>query len=142
MIRRRSIMPRDTAAPAQQVGRYSTQSATSPNAASEPLQVVATISYPRATVRTVGDAMNHTLLRTGYRMANDTELTHQAVQFLSLPLPESQRQLGPYTVESILGILLGSPWEIQLQPITRRIQIQLSAAYAGPDAGHSAPTTK
>jgi len=141
-----TILPRSAGNDAQQVGRYTTQRATPPQSAGDPMAVVAHISFPRSTVRTVSDAMNHTLLRTGYQMAANAELGPQAVQFLALPLPESQRQLGPYQVETILGILLGAPWEIQLQPITRRVVMQLAPAYrsassVGTSTSHNTSTS-
>lgn len=111
------------------LGRYTTQSAEPPDEASEPLAVVAKISFPRAQVRTVGDAVQHTLLRTGWTLA-DSGMIREAGDFLNLPLPESQREVGPYRVSAILEVLVGRTWQWQRDPVRRRLWITVAPAYA------------
>ncbi|MCR6481011.1 TcpQ domain-containing protein [Variovorax sp. ZS18.2.2] len=118
------------ARPELRIGRYTTQSAEPAVDASDPLAVVAQISFPRATIRTIGDAVQHTLLRTGYTLADPTGLSPEASSFLNLSLPESQREIGPYRVRAILDVLLGSTWKWQLDPVRRRLWFTVDAAYA------------
>lgn len=74
-----------------------------------PLQSVIHISYPRD-VRSVGQALDYTLLRSGYRLG--TASSAEQSLFRDLALPESQRVLGPYTVERVLQTLIGSEWQL------------------------------
>ena len=111
------------------LGRYSTQSAEPAIEASEPLDVVAQLSFPRANVRTIGDAIRHTLLRTGYELADTSQMVPEAGSFLNLPLPESQREVGPYRVKAILDVLTGSTWQWQRDPLRRRLKLTIAPAY-------------
>ena len=125
------------------LGRYTTQTADPPPGAGEPLDVVAQISFPRAQVRTIGEAVRHTLLRTGYTLADDAQLTPEADQFLALSLPESQREVGSYRVQAILDVLLGPTWEWHSDPVRRRLWFTVAPRYAAlvqpiPPAAHLA----
>ena len=111
------------------LGRYSTSSSVPPEYLSEPIDVVVSLVFPRQTVRTIGEAINFTLLRSGYRF-DDSAANDAARQFLDLPLPESQRQVGPYSVKTILDVLSGSAWQMQVNRVNRTVTIQLKAAYA------------
>lgn len=102
------------------LGRYTTATAQPPADLARPLDVVVALSFPRSTVVTVGDALGHALLRSGYRMTQ-TELGAQAVAFLALPLPESQRQVGPYRLQAVLDLLVGPAWEWHSDPYRRAV---------------------
>ena len=93
-----------------QLARYTTTLAKPSDEVGDPLAVFIRINYPRQTVRTVGDAVRYTLERTGWRMVDSTALTAEAARFLTFPLPESQRSLGPYRARDVLKVLLGSTW--------------------------------
>ncbi len=110
-----------------QVGRYTTQSAQPPAELSDPLSVYAQLNFPRQAVATVGQALDYTLMRTGYRLVDIEALGDRARRFLSLPLPESQRRVGPYSVKNILEILLGSAWTLKTDPISRQVWFELDA---------------
>ncbi|GKS95611.1 hypothetical protein [Acidovorax sp. SUPP2825] len=112
------------------IGRYSTQQAAPVASASDPLTVFATITFPRQQVRTVGDAVRHTLLRTGWQLVDVAALSPEAARFLALPLPESQRVLGPYRVQDILDLLLGTTWQWHHDPVQRRLWFTVTPAYA------------
>lgn len=92
------------------VGRYTTVQALPAAQAADPLATYVRITYPRQTVRTVGDALRHTLLRTGWQLSSETALSADASRLMTLPLPESQRTLGPYTVRTVLEVLTGPSW--------------------------------
>ncbi|KQP14761.1 hypothetical protein [Pseudorhodoferax sp. Leaf267] len=91
------------------LGRYTTAASRPPADLGRPLDVVVSLSFPRSTVSTVGDALQHTLLRSGYRLSQ-ADMDKLAINFLALPLPESQRQVGPYAVHAVLGLLVGPVW--------------------------------
>lgn len=91
------------------LGRYTSAQAQPPEDLAEPLAVVVSMTFPRSTVTTVGDALRHALMRSGYRLA--MEQPGVAAEFLALPLPESQRQVGAYRLMAVLETLTGPAWE-------------------------------
>lgn len=113
-----------------QVGRYTTALAKPARTVSRPLEVFVQISYPRQTVRTVGDAVDHTLVRTGWRLVQRSSLSADAARFLDLPLPESQRSLGPYRVREVLQVLLGETWVWQQDPVRRLLWFTMAPSMA------------
>lgn len=106
------------------IARYTTAKAAPVMQASEPMAVMARISFPRQTVRSVGDAVHHTLLRTGWTLDENT-LTSDARAVLTLPLPDSHRVLGPYEVRTILQVLLGRSWAWCEDPVRRTVTFTL-----------------
>ena len=104
-----------------QVGRYTTTVAASAKVAAQPLDVYVQLNYPRQTVHTVGDAIRHTLLRTGWRLVDTQALEPQAARLLTLPLPESQRAVGPYRARTVLEVLTGSSWTWHEDPVQRLV---------------------
>ena len=110
-----------------QIGRYSTQAAEPPAELADPLAIYAQLNYPRQAVESVGAAMNYTLIRTGYRLVESDALTPSARAFLQLPLPESQRRMGPYQVRTILATLLGPAWTLHVDPVTRQVWFSLAS---------------
>jgi type IV pili sensor histidine kinase/response regulator len=112
------------------VGRYSTRAAQPEPGVAEPLDVVVQLSFPRQQVATIGDAVRYTLLRTGFTLIDAASLGPQAERFLQLPLPESQRELGPYRVQAVLDVLLGPAWTWHHDPLERRVWFTVAPAYA------------
>ena len=110
-----------------QVGRYTTTVAAPPDAAARPLDVYVQLNYPRQTVQTVGDAIQHTLLRTGWRLVEPSALAPQAANLLNLPLPESQRVVGPYRARTVLEVLTGPNWQWHEDPIQRLVWFTVKA---------------
>jgi len=107
------------------VARYSTTSIAPTVTARQPLAVVATVNFPRGHIATVGDAIQHLLVRTGYQL-DTAQLSARATAVLSMPLPDAQRRLGPYRVDQMLSVLLGEPWVLSVDNATR------SVSYAAP----------
>lgn len=112
------------------LGRYSTVDAVPQQSLSEPLELVAQITFPREQVTTIGDAIEYTLLRTGYALPDPKGLPADVQRFLTLPLPEAQRTLGPFSVQDILNVLVGKAWQWQTDPVTRRVWFTLANAPA------------
>ena len=109
------------------IGQYSTQASTPAQPEIEPLEVFVLLNYPKQTVFTVGDAINYTLTRSGWRLIDPAQMQPEAARFLSLPLPESQRQLGTYRVRDVLETLAGgATWKWQFDYVTRTLWFQLS----------------
>jgi type IV pili sensor histidine kinase/response regulator len=128
-----------------QIGRYSTQATTPQSTDARPMAVIAQIHFPRSTVVTVGDAIRHTLMRTGYRLVPLDRLKPYQREFLDLPLPESQRVVGPYPVNTILATLLGEAWDLKADPLSRQVWFTVNAAHQGlvpADPAPAAPTTR
>ena len=116
-----------------QVGRYTTLAPVPSEADSEPLAVVAKVHFPRPGVNTVGDAVRHLLLRTGYRLAGDDRLDEGARHLLSLSLPDNQRVLGPYRVDTMLGALVGKSFRLVADPASRVVTYVAAAGNAASD---------
>jgi conjugative transfer region protein (TIGR03748 family) len=110
----------ETEAGQTQVGRYTVAAAQPPKDIANPLAVIATVSFPRGQVQTVGEALTYLLLRTGYRL-DQARLNEQASHVLTLPLPESHRRLGPYRVEDIVRTLIGQVWTLQVDGMVRSV---------------------
>ncbi|MXN30341.1 MULTISPECIES: PFGI-1 class ICE element type IV pilus protein PilL2 [Delftia] len=111
-----------------QLGRYTTAEAQPQLGLNEPLALVAQITFPREQVTTIGEAIDYTLLRTGYALADLTALSPEARRFLGLPLPEAHRTLGPYSVQDMLAVLVGKAWSWQTDHVTRRVWFVLGNA--------------
>lgn len=109
-----------------QLGRYTTADALPPQNLNDPLALVAQITFPREQVTTIGEAVDYTLLRTGYALADTQALSADARRFLTLPLPEAQRTLGPYSVQDMLTVLTGKAWSWHTDQVTRRLWITLA----------------
>jgi conjugative transfer region protein (TIGR03748 family) len=103
-----------------QVGRYTVAAAQPPKDLANPLAVIATVSFPRGQVQTVGEALTYLLLRTGYRL-DEARMNEPARHVLTLPLPESHRRLGPYRVEDIVRTLIGQAWTLQVDGMVRSV---------------------
>lgn len=102
-----------------QIGRYTVVPSKPSETVIDPLLVMAKLTFPRQTVVTIGDAITYVLLRTGYRLTDESVLTGSEKRFLALPLPENQRAIGPYKVRDILDVLLGQSWTLTIDPRNR-----------------------
>lgn len=121
--------PRATAAwpdaPAETlVNRYTAMSLQPSAADLDPTKVVVQVSFPRMNTKTVGDAIRYLLVRTGYELASDGQLHAQVVALLGKRLPDSQRTLGPYQVDTMLGILIGPAFVVVTDHVNRSISFQ------------------
>jgi type IV pili sensor histidine kinase/response regulator len=115
------------------LGRYSTSSADPPSDLIEPVNAVASLTFPRQTVRSIREAIDYALLRSGYRF-DDGAVDDAGRRFLELPLPESQRQIGPYPLSTILSVLMGSAWQPAVDLAGRVVSIRATAQTSTPCA--------
>lgn len=104
------------------LARYTTTSITPEPSALNPLAAVATVRFPRDHVRTVGDAVDYLLLRTGYRLES---VDSAARDLFPLPLPEAHRELGPYRALTILELLVGEAYKVDASQVHRTLAIGL-----------------
>lgn len=103
-----------------QAGRY-TLVVTTPYADQvDPLAAVVSVSFPRQSVRTVGDAAMSVLSRSGYTLAQDSWTLP-----LSFPLPDVQRRFDNVDVRGILQALGGPGYALRVDPAARSIAYEL-----------------
>ncbi|THT98395.1 hypothetical protein E9531_14365 [Lampropedia puyangensis] len=116
--------------PEVRVNRYTTVAAQPTVNEVLPLQAVVRLNYPRK-VQTIEQALSYTLMRSGYHLSPSGSLDE--MRFRQLPLPESQRILGPYTVERVLQTLIGSEWVLTVNHPARLV------SFAKGPSGQGAP---
>ena len=86
------------------------------------------------------------LARSGWALA-PTQASDPTIPYLmSLPLPESQRSLGPIALFDALAVLCGQAYMIVVDPVNRLVSCELHAPYAnlarveeGAEAPHDNP---
>jgi conjugative transfer region protein (TIGR03748 family) len=88
-------------------------------------------TFPRKSVKTVGQAMQIWLRGTGYNLAS-THPDRNVYQLLQLGLPNVHRTLGTVSIESGLKALAGDPWELVIDPVHRLVSFSLPAGYTQP----------
>ena len=93
-----------------------------------PLSVVVTVDFTDQ-VHTVGEAVRHLLMRSGYRLA-DAEVSDPALPILlNQPLPLVHRHLGPITIDNALVTLAGDAWDLVIDPVNRLVSFELLEQY-------------
>ncbi len=81
------------------------------------MQQIVEITVPPMLDATVGDALHHVLLRSGYRLCANTETT----MLYMLPLPAAHLHLGPLTLRDALLTLAGPAWELSVDDAFRQV---------------------
>jgi type IV pili sensor histidine kinase/response regulator len=104
-----------------QVGRYTSVSSQPAEADANPLAVIAKVHFPREVVHTVGEAVRYVLIRTGYQLVDESVLDARVKSVFALRLPDNQRVLGPYRVDTMLGTLMGPPYQLVADPTSRSV---------------------
>jgi conjugative transfer region protein (TIGR03748 family) len=118
-----SISAASTPVAVSRVSRYASISNTPSVAQLNPLK--ATSSYHFSSkATTVGDAVAQVLLPTGYSLS--PELNAEAQSILKLPLPFTNKHLGPISAEQALSVLMGAEvFSIKRDPLKRTIDFKL-----------------
>jgi len=106
-----------------QVGRYSLFAATPTEAQADPLQATITVQFPDA-VRTVGDAMQHVLRHSGYRLAGSEATGSASAYLMALPLPAVHQSLGPMPLKRALDTLAGPAFRLVEDPVHRLVTFE------------------
>ena len=130
-------------APAEdvQVGRYSALRAAPTAAQSHLLATLVTVRFP-ASVTTVGEAVQHLLARSGYRLSDEAAADPARADLFRLPLPAVHRALGPMSLQAALETLAGPAFRLVEDPVHRllsfdRCALPLSLPYVAvpPEGG-------
>lgn len=106
-----------------QVGRYSLFATTPTEAQADPLQAIITVQFPDA-VRTVGDAMQHVLRQSGYRLAGSEAMGSASAYLMALPLPVVHQSLGPMPLTRALDTLAGPAFRLVEDPVHRLVAFE------------------
>jgi len=133
-----------TAAPADdttRTGRYTAITAAPTAAQADPLQTLVQLTFPKR-VSSTGEALNHLLAGSGYRLASARAADPATVSLQSLPLPQSQRTLGPLLLQDALQTLAGPAYRLITDPVHRLVSFDLAEPYRRwrPEAAWAAPS--
>lgn len=93
-----------------------------PTELKDPLMTVTSIVFPQS-VTTVGQALNYSLLRTGYTLIAPSRLTPSASRLMQLPLPLVQRDIKQVTVRNLIDTLIGDGFDYRVDPVLRTVKI-------------------
>jgi type IV pili sensor histidine kinase/response regulator len=122
-------VPRDWI-PVVRYGRYTLVELAPQVAQQNLLFQVVDVSMSATLQATVGDALRHLVLRSGYSLCDDDP----AIASLhDLPLPAAHRQLGPLFLRDALLTLAGPAWDLQVDDVTRQL------CFVRADTADSAP---
>lgn len=109
--------------PVARYGRYTLVELVPEPAQHDLLQQAVEVSIPPTFDASVGDAMRHVLLRSGYRLCDTTEAT----TLFALPLPAAHLRLGPLMLRDALLTLAGPAWALSVDDLNRQVCFQRNA---------------
>jgi len=109
-----------------QVGRYSTLRAAPTVAQSHLLATLVTVRFP-ASVTTVGEAVQHLLGRSGYRLSDEVAADPARADLFRLPLPAVHRAVGPMSLQAALETLAGPAFRLVEDPVHRLLSFERCA---------------
>ena len=139
LVRTIAPEPEPSLIPVARYGRYTLVEMVPEPAQRDLLRQVIEISIPPTLDASVGDALRHVLLRTGYRLCDAPD----AASLFTLPLPAAHLRLGPLPLRDALLALAGSAWELSVDDASRAVCFtRVTAAHsAGRVAAVPAPGT-
>ncbi len=111
------------------VGRYSVVAPVPRASQRDPLQALVRIRFAQS-IHTVGDALNHLLARSGWRLVDPANAEPSLATLLDLPLPQTQRRLGPVPLIEAVRVLCGSAYEVVIDPVHRLLSCEIKAQFA------------
>ena len=106
-----------------QVGRYATMQAVPTSAQVHLLSAMVRVQFP-ASVVSVGQAVEHLLQPSGYRLASEAAVDPSRKILLNLPLPEPHRVLGPMPLQMALETLAGPAFRLVEDPVHRLVSFE------------------
>ncbi|MDH3671719.1 MAG: hypothetical protein OES46_11205 [Gammaproteobacteria bacterium] len=112
----------------QRIGRYSLAVPKASRAQADLLSAVVTVRFPH-TVTTVGQAIDHLLKRSGYRLASMDASDPGMAILVTRPLPVVHRRLGPITVAEALEVLAGPAFRLVVDHLNRLVSYEVTERY-------------
>ena len=106
-----------------QVGRYASVQAVPTSAQVHLLSAMVRVQFS-ASVVSVGQAVDHLLQPSGYRLASETAADPSRRTLLNLPLPEPHRTLGPMPLQTALETLAGPAYRLVEDPVHRLVSFE------------------
>ena len=106
-----------------QVGRYSMYAATPTTAQKDLLTSIIKIQFPEK-LQTVGEAVQHLLKGSGYRLARTEVIGQDTLDLFALPLPDTHRSLGPMPLKTALETLAGPAFRLVEDPVHRLLTFE------------------
>lgn len=103
--------------PAVRYGRYTLVELAPTAAQRDLLSQVVEVSVPDTLHASVGDALRHLLLRSGYRLCDGAD----SETLLGLALPAAHYRLGPMLLRDALLTLAGPSWRLQVDEPQRQV---------------------
>jgi type IV pili sensor histidine kinase/response regulator len=103
--------------PVVRYGRYTLVELAPASAQQDLLEQIVDVAVPDTRNATVGDALRHVLLRSGYQLCSGGDIT----ALNTLPLPASHYRLGPMLLRDALLTLAGPAWDMNVDDGARRI---------------------
>jgi type IV pili sensor histidine kinase/response regulator len=103
--------------PVVRYGRYTLVELAPASAQQDLLLQVVDVAVPETRTATVGDALRHVLLRSGYQLCSSSDIA----ALNALPLPASHYRLGPLLLRDALLTLAGPAWDLEVDDGARRI---------------------
>ena len=116
-----------------QVGRYATVATIPTEVQVRLLSAIVRVEFPGSVTR-VGQAVEHLLQPSGYRLSPQHAAERTRQSLLNLPLPEPHRTLGPMPLKTALETLVGPAFRLVEDPVQRLVSFErcAPARYEGP----------
>jgi len=111
------------------VGRYWVVAPVPTEAQRDPLRAIVRIAFPQSVTR-IGEALDYLLARSGWRFAGGASADPTLPGLLAMPLPESQRRLGPVSLLDAVNVLCGSSYDSVVDPVHRLVSCELKPGFA------------
>ena len=80
-------------------------------------------------IKTIGDAVNHLLRYSGYALVESKQQSPDLKNTLRKPLPLVDRDLGPIALKQALELLVGSAFDLTIDPLNRTINFQVKTEF-------------
>lgn len=103
--------------PVTRYGRYTLIELVPELAQRDLMQQIVEVTIPPSFDTSVGDALQHVLLRSGFRQCDSTD----AAVLYALPLPAAHLHLGPLALRDVLLTLAGPAWDVSVDEGERRV---------------------
>lgn len=107
----------EAAPPLTHYSRYTLVEMSPDAAQTDLLQQVVDVRIPATATTSVGDTLRYVLLHSGYQLCEDPAIR----DFDSFPLPAAHMHLGPLPLSTVLQLLVGRSWALEIDEGRRRV---------------------